>query len=70
MPDIYFMLNGHWMQVTRYNYINFIGNDECSLKIRPIEAGFNVMGMPAFIGYYIQHNWESGYMSFAPHADS
>ena len=28
------------------------------------------MGTPAYIGYYIQHNWESGYMSFAPHSDS
>ena len=28
------------------------------------------MGMPAYIGYYIQHNWESGYMTFAPHGDS
>jgi hypothetical protein len=28
------------------------------------------MGMPAYIGYYIQHNWESGYMTFAPHTDS
>ena len=29
------------------------------------------MGMPAYIGYYIQHNWgESSYMTFAPHTDS
>lgn len=28
------------------------------------------MGMPAFLGFYVTHNWERGYMSFAPHPDS
>ena len=36
----------------------------------PIDAPFNIMGMPAYIGYYITHNWEKGYMTFAPHTNS
>ena len=43
------------------------------LKIRPVDMPFNIMGMPAFLGYYVTHSWDSnkpGYMSFAPHWDS
>ena len=28
------------------------------------------MGLPAFEGYYITHDWEEGSMSFVPHKDS
>lgn len=42
----------------------------CSLKIKPIDAGFNIFGMPAFIGYYVSHDWTTGNMSWAPHTDS
>ena len=28
------------------------------------------MGMPIYLGYYVTHNWEKSYMTFAPHADS
>ena len=28
------------------------------------------MGIPAFLGYYVTHDYESSTMSFAPHADS
>ena len=28
------------------------------------------MGLPAFEGYYITHDWEEGTMSFVPHKDS
>ena len=70
MPDFYFLLNDHWMQVRIEDLLQDEGGNICSLKIRSIEAGFNIMGMPAYIGYYIQHNWESGYMTFAPHSDS
>lgn len=43
---------------------------ECRLKVRPIEAPFNIFGTPAFIGYYVQHNWGKSNMSWAPHTDS
>ena len=69
-PDLYFMLNGYWLQVKPKDYIREESATICSLKIKPIDAPFNIMGMPAYIGYYIQHNWEQGYMGFAPHTDS
>lgn len=69
-PDIWFMQNGYWMQVKPKDYIREESANICSLKIKPIDAPFNIMGMPAYIGYYIQHEWEKGYMTIAPHGDS
>ena len=43
---------------------------QCRIRIRPINAPFNIMGMPAYLGFYVTHNWEDGYMAFAPHDDS
>ena len=40
------------------------------MKIKSIDAGFNIFGMPIYIGYYVTHAWEKSYMSFAPHGDS
>ena len=28
------------------------------------------MGMPAYIGYYVTHNYDKGYMTWSPHQDS
>ena len=42
----------------------------CTIKIRPIDAPFNILGMPAFIDYYVTHDWEANHMSFVPHSDS
>jgi len=69
-PDLWFMHNGYWQQIKPQDYVREESASVCALKIRPIDAPFNIMGMPAYIGYYIQHNWESGYMTFAPHTDS
>ena len=70
-PDIYFLVNGYWLQVRPDNYIEENSDGKtCSLKIKPIDAGFNVLGLPAYIGYYVQHNWAKNYMTFAPHFDS
>lgn len=69
-PDLYFMLNGYWMQVKAADYIREESSKVCSLKIKGIDAPFNIMGMPAYIGYYIQHNWDQGSMTISPHSDS
>ena len=69
-PDLYFLLNRNWLQVRKEDYLTEEGSNLCSLNIRPIEAPFNILGMPAYIGYYISHDWEKGTMSFAPHGDS
>lgn len=88
-PDIYFLVDGYWLQLTESDYLRnnlgdgssfceFVPDDPscqnvvsgCSLKIKPIDAPFNIFGMPAFLGYYVGHNWEQGTMSFAPHKDS
>ena len=59
-PDLYFLLDKYWMQVRPVDYLREDGSSSniCELKIKPIEAGFNILGMPAHIGYYISHYWE------------
>ena len=73
-PNLYFMFDGHWLQIPAVDYIvdTSEGQDGqiCRLRIRPIDAPFNIMGMPVYLGYYVTHNWEESYMSFAPHDDS
>ena len=69
-PDIYFLHNGYWQQIKPVDYVREEAGDVCSLRIKPIDAPFNIMGMPAYIGYYIQHNWGAGVMKFAPHSDN
>lgn len=57
-PSVYFLLNGYWLEVPSDDYLVEDGN-ECRLRIRPIDAGFNILGMPAYIGYYVAHTWAS-----------
>ena len=65
------MLNNHWLQVKPDDYLKAEElTDICSLKIKGINAPFNIMGMPAYIGYYIQHNWKTGTITFAPYKNS
>jgi len=69
-PDLYFLLNKNWLQIRKEDYVSDNGANVCSLNIRPVDAPFNILGMPAYIGYYISHDWEKGTMSLAPHGDS
>lgn len=73
-PNLYFMLDGHWLQIPPIDYLVDISEAQdgvrCRIRIRPIDAPFNIMGMPAYLGFYVTHNWEEGYMAFAPHEDS
>lgn len=52
------MIDGYWLQVKVEDYILELDGTICQLKIRPLNAPFNVFGMPAYIGYYVTHNWE------------
>ena len=63
-PNVYFMLDSHWMQIAPAEYLvdTSAAQDgkECRLKFRPIDAPFNVMGMPAYLNFYVIHNWSEG----------
>ncbi len=60
------------------DYLVQLSDTLCALKIKPFDAPFNIMGMPAFMGYYVTHGWGSDYfssfsesiLSFAPLIDS
>jgi len=37
----------------------------------PIDAPFNIFGMPFFLGYYVTHSWGSNsFIEIGPHSDS
>jgi len=40
------------------------------MKVRPIDAPFNIMGLPIYLDYYVVHNFETNSMSFSLHSDS
>ena len=61
-PNIYFMINGFWLQIQPEDYVVKLTDILCTFKIRPFDAPFNILGMPAFMGYYVTHGWGSGYL--------
>mmetsp|Transcript_42828 Transcript_42828/g.56600 ORF Transcript_42828/g.56600 Transcript_42828/m.56600 type:complete len:93 (+) Transcript_42828:1119-1397(+) len=72
------MFDNQWIQIAVADYVidetlAQDGSNLCRIKISPTDLPFNIIGMPAFFGYYVTHSWtESGQgtMSFAPHQDS
>ena len=74
IPSVYYMIGDYWLQLYSEDLIqetvNEDGDIECSLKIRPINAPFNVLGTQAYVGYYIEHNFETSSLTFTPHPDS
>lgn len=73
-PKIYFMLQGLLIQIPAEDYMVDDSEDQdgqvCRFKFRPIDAPFNILGMPAFLGYYVTFDWEENFVSFAAHSDS
>ena len=61
-PDIYFDFDGYMLQLKKEDYVfdtyfNNTIDEYCQLRFRPIDAPFNIIGMPAMNGYYIQYNY-------------
>ena len=69
MPDLYFMIQGYWMKVPARDLIK-TGGSLCSLRIRPIDAPFNIMGLPAYKDYYINHDQLWNTMSILPYDET
>jgi len=75
-PDLYFSIEENYLEIPADDYVVDISAAQdgslCSLKIKSINAPFNIMGLPAFEGYYVTHKMSSDgdSMSFVPHKDS
>lgn len=57
-PNIYFSFRGNLVQVRPDDYV--LRNDlntVCKLRIRPIDAPFNVMGIPVYKDYNVVHDY-------------
>ena len=70
--DLYFLMQGQWLQVRGDDLIREVkvtnSTKACQLKLRSIDAPFNIMGLPIFMDYYVTHNFgnETSSMSFTP----
>ena len=75
-PDLYFSIEDNFLEIPADDYIVDVSAAQdktlCGLKIRSINAPFNIMGLPAFEGYYVTHalGADGDSMTFVPHKDS
>ena len=75
-PALYFSIEGNFLEIPADDYIDDISVAQnktlCNLKIKSINAPFNIMGLPAFEGYYVTHKMgdDGDSMTFVPHKDS
>lgn len=46
------------------------GGSTCELRIKSLNAPFNVIGTPGYLEYYVTHDWAEGSVTFAPHSAS
>ena len=76
-PDLYFSIEENYLEIPADDYVVDISAAQdgslCNLKIKSINAPFNIMGLPAFEGYYVTHTMggaDGDSMSFVPHKDS
>ena len=61
-PSVYFDFDGYMLQVKPQDYkfdtfFNNTVNEYCQFRFRPIDAPFNVIGMPIMFNYYIQYDF-------------
>ena len=62
---VYFLMGDVWLMVRPEDY-QFKKGSQCEFRFRPIEAPFNILGLPIYKDYYVSHNWddENASMSF------
>jgi len=67
------MVGGHWLQIAAEDLrgeVQTSNSTGCFLKIKSIDAAFNILGSQAYIGYYIEHNFGDNTLTITPHPDS
>ena len=71
-PDLYLSFKKTWLQVKAADYTEDVSTAQdgslCKMKIRPIDAPFNIMGLPLYQDYYVVHDFASNAMTFSPHS--
>ena len=71
-PNIYFMFDLKWIEVSARDYVKQVGDDvaQCAFHIRPTDLPMNILGMPLLMDYYSIHDAEAGTIGWAPHSKS
>ena len=62
LPNLYFDFDGKTLQVRAEDYVEPDWNGGtfgvlCRLRISPLDAPFNIFGVPLYLGYYVTHNY-------------
>lgn len=67
--DVYILTEGLWLQVAKADYTVELSNGNCGFRFVSIDAPFNIIGMPVFIDYYVEHTFgPNASMNFSPNS--
>ena len=62
-------MEGKYLQVRPEDYVKDVSAAQdkslCKVHIRPLDAPFNILGLPIYMDYYVTHGNDT--MTFAPH---
>jgi len=68
-PSIFFNMEGKYLEVAAKDYVKDVSAAQdkslCKVFIRPLDAPFNIMGLPIYMDYYVTHGNDT--MSFTPY---
>jgi len=62
---LYFLMGDVWLMVRPEDYYYKTGS-QCAMRFQPIDAPFNILGLPVYKDYYVSHNFskDNASMSF------
>jgi len=66
-------VGGYWLQMDGADLsgeVEFANYTGCFLKIKGIDAPFNILPAQAYTGYYVEHNYAEDTITITPHGDS
>ena len=69
-PDLYFLVGGYDLMVSREDYLTETGAGKCSLAFKNLAAPFNILGSIVYLDYYVAHELDTGNMIWSRHGAS
>ena len=72
-PNVQFLFDGHWIDVEPRDYVVDVsstgkpGDEACVLLFGQGDHPYVVMGLPAYMDYYVVHDDDNSRIGFAPH---
>ena len=70
-PNLFFMFENHWIEVSAENYVYHEQDDLlCTFLIMPVDLPTNMFGMPMFMDYYTVFDQKQDSIGWAPYYGS